>query len=173
MEFRIEKTDLEDISEVIRIIMEVRDLIPDDQKAWFAVDDEAYTREVLTNGRCRGYKAVECESGKIAGVFTAIIPGTEEFNLGRDIGLPEEELLLVVHMDTAAVLPEYRGNGLQGRLMKYVEEDLKTSGFRILCCTAHPDNRFSVNNILAQGYEVMMTKEKYGGLLRHIFMKRI
>lgn len=173
MEFRIEKTDLEDISDVIRIIMEVRDLIPDDQKEWFAVDDEVYTREVLTDGRGRGYKAVECESGKIAGVFTAIIPGTEEFNLGRDIGLSEEELLSVVHMDTAAVLPVYRGYGLQGRLMKYVEEDLKESGYHILCCTAHPDNRFSVNNILRQGYEIMLTKEKYGGLLRHIFMKRL
>lgn len=173
MEFRIEKTDFEDISEVIRIIMEVRDQLPDGQKAWFAVDDEAYTREVLTNGCGRGYKAVECGSGKIAGIFTAIIPGAEAFNLGLDIGLPEADLLSVVHMDTAAVLPQYRGYGLQGRLMKYVEEDFKLSGFKCLCCTAHPDNRFSVNNILAQGYEIMLTKEKYGGLLRHIFMKRL
>lgn len=173
MEFRIEKIEMNDISEVIRIIMEVHQGMPESQKEWFAVDDEAYTREFLTNGTGRAYKAVETESGTIAGIFTVVIPGLADFNLGYDIGLPEHELHQVAHMDTAAVLSAYRGYGLQNRLISYAEEELKKEGYRILCCTAHPENRFSCDNIRKNGYQVMLTKEKYGGFIRHIFMKQI
>lgn len=173
MRFRIEKACEHDISDVVRIILSVYASMPEAQKEWFAVDEEDYTREMLTNGTGRAYKAVEEESGETAGILTVIVPGLKEFNLGYDIGLKQEELMQVVHMDTAAVLPSYRGYGLQNRLIEFAEKELQKDGYSILCCTAHPENAYSRDNILKQGYQIMLTKEKYGGLLRHIFMKRI
>ena len=76
-------------------------------------------------------------------------------------------------MDTAAVLPEYRGQKLQYRLMQMAEEELKKEGLRYLMCTVHPQNRYSRENVLRQGYEVAATKEKYGGYLRDILLKRL
>ena len=91
--------------------------------------------------------------------------------MGRDAGLPEEELPLVAHMDTAAVLPQYRGHQLQYRLMQAAEADLRAMGFRYRMGTIHPDNVYSMNNGLKQGYQIIGEKLKHGGLRRAILMK--
>ena len=96
-----------------------------------------------------------------------------EENLGRDIGLPESELRKVVHMDSAAVLPSFRGFHLQRRLMKAAEEELQREGFRYLCCTVHPDNKSSLQSVLSQGYRIAKTCEKYGGFPRHILIREL
>lgn len=173
MDFIIKQTDTNDISDVIRIIREVYELLPQERKVWFVVDPEEDMRKMLESDGGRAYKAVEASTGEIAGVLTVVFPKTDPCNLGNDIGLPAEELAFVVHMDTAVVMPQYRGFQLQKRLMQYAETELAREGCRYLCCTAHPENVYSKNNILAQGYQIMTTKEKYGGFLRHVFMKKI
>ncbi len=173
MDFQIERAREEGYSSLIHLISEVYDQIPPGQKDWFVVDPEEETMRRLKNGIAWGYTAVETESGALAGVFTVVFPETSPANLGRDVGLPEEALPLVAHMDTAAIVPAYRGYGLQKRMMEYAEEELRQAGYRYLCCTAHPQNKYSKNNILAEGYRVAATKEKYGGFLRDIFVKEI
>ena len=74
---------------------------------------------------------MDCDTGRLAGIFIAVLPGTSRENLGYDIGLPQDELSLVAHMDTAPVLPEYRGQKLQYRLMQMAEEELKKEGLRL------------------------------------------
>lgn len=143
------------------------------QKEWFMADNADYTYQMLMGGKGIGYKAVRKDDGRVAGVFMASIPGMREENMGYDIGMDQEELLLVAHMDSIAVLSQYRGHKLQYLLMQTAEEDLKKRGFRYLMCTVHPDNCYSRNNILSQGYQSMVVKEKYGGHLREIFLKRV
>ena len=75
-------------------------------------------------------------------------------------------------MDSVAVLPDYRGQGLQRRLLEEAENWLSRGGDRILLCTIHPENRFSLNNALKQGYEIRKTLEKYGSV-RHLLCKKI
>lgn len=173
MKFVIKKAREEDYSSLVDLIMYVQKTMPEKQAAWLAVDEPDHTLAQLYNGQMIGYKAVDTITHKMAGIFTIVFPGKETFNLGYDLGMTEDELLKVVHMDTAAILPEYRGHGLQKYFMEMIEEELRQEGYRYLCCTAHPDNKYSCNNILANGYQVMMTKEKYGGFLRHIFLKMI
>lgn len=76
-------------------------------------------------------------------------------------------------MDSAAVRAEYRGNRLQYILMQEAEQELRTMGYRYLMCTVHPDNHFSRENVLRQGYRVMKTTEKYGGFIRDILLKEL
>lgn len=87
--------------------------------------------------------------------------------------LSGEALHQVAHMDSVAILPEYRGMGLQYRMMQVAEKELKDAGYRYLMCTVHPKNRYSRENILRQSYRVVATKEKYGGYLRDILLKEI
>ena len=110
---------------------------------------------------------------KDAGGFVVDIPGESEHNLGWDIGFDLEQRRRVVHMDTAVVAEGWRGLGLQHRLMQACEKELSHRGWEYLLATVHPDNIYSLNNARKGGYEVMATKEKYGGKLRHIMMKKL
>lgn len=192
MNFFIRKCDSKDTGTVVRLIETVYERM--EHKEWFAADNSAYTEKMLSTGRGTAWMAVEEESGRPAGVFLAAFPSAaggkaaassdasasaagdaeaDEYdeNLGRDIGLPEEALGKVAHMDSAAVLPEFCGFHLQRRLMETAEEALRRQGFRYLCCTVHPDNQASLKSVLSQGYRIMKTCEKYGGSPRHILLK--
>ena len=169
--FRIERADITDYQMFADIIQTVWNAL--DKKEWFVADNAEYTYEMLQSGRGMGYKAVDSNTGMTAGVFMAVIPGISRENLGRDAGMGDQELSLVAHMDSIAILPEYRGYKLQYRLMQTAEGDLREKGFRYLLCTVHPDNRYSRDNIVSQGYKSVAVKEKYGGYMREIFLKRI
>ncbi len=171
MQFHIEKAVPADYPAFAEISRQVWQLL--DHKEWFAMDNPDYTLHVLTGGRGTGYKAMAEETGEIAGIFLTEVPGMSEENLGRDICLSEEELPKVAHMDTAAVLPKYRGHHLQYLLMQAAEEDLRSQGFRYLMCTIHPENHASLNTALRQGYRIMTEKEKYGGYRRAILLKEL
>lgn len=171
MEFNIEKASQEDACLFAEIILKVWEEM--EQKEWFVADAPDYTREKLLEGKGMGYKAVEAENGMPAGVFLVTIPGESEENLGNDLGMPLSERQKVAHMETAVVLSRYRGNHLQYRMMQEGEGDLRQRGYRYLMCTIHPENTYSLSNALKQGYQIMATKEKYGGYLRHILLKNI
>ena len=76
-------------------------------------------------------------------------------------------------MEIAMVRKEYRGQGLQRKMMEESEQILKEQVYHYLLGTAHPDNVASVNTFLKLQYEQVMTKEKYGGMKRSIFCKEI
>lgn len=171
MTFRIEKAAESDYLLFAGIIETVHEKL--EQKEWFAADNAEYTYRMLKSGNGIGYKAVEEASREVAGIFLVTFPKDSEENLGRDIGLGEEELSLVAHMDSVAILPEYRGWGLQRRLMQHAEKELTEKGYRYLMCTVHPENRYSRKNVTDQGYTAVKTALKYGGYLREILLKQI
>lgn len=171
MDFIIEKALPSDYQLFADIIQSVWEGMP--QKEWFMADNAEYTYHMLTSGQGIGYKAIETATKEVAGTFMATIPGLKEDNLGYDVGLSKEQLLQVAHMDSVAILPPFRGQKLQYRLMQKAEQDLKQKGIHYLLCTVHPDNCYSRNNVLRQGYHVVTQKEKYGGNIRDILMKQI
>lgn len=169
-DFRIEKAKKEDdrlFADIIRAVWQAME-----RKEWYIADDAEYTHRMLSTGKGIGYKALD-EGGTVAGIFMAVMPGLDESNMGYDIGLSDEELPWVAHMDSVAVLPKYRGYRLQRRLMEAAERELESRGYRYLMCTVHPDNCYSRNNVISQGYEPMLTKEKYGGNIREVFLKKL
>lgn len=171
MEFLIEKAAVGDYQAMADVIGAVWQQL--ERKDWFIAGDSEYTYAMLQEENGIGYKAVETDSGNLAGIFIAAFPGIGEENLGRDIGLSEAELEKVAHMETIAILPRYRGYGLQYSMMQNAEAELKKRGYRYLMCTIHPENIYSKNNAIRQGYEVILTREKYGGYLRDILLKKL
>ena len=73
----------------------------------------------------------------------------------------------------AMVNPLYRGHGLMFILMNKLESVARKKGFTYLCTTVHPDNFYSKRNILKSGYKLYSIQEKYGGLKRELYIKKI
>ncbi len=168
MEIEIRKGTIADIEAHIALLREVREAMPN--KAWFYLDTPEEVRQMMADGIMELWVAMD--GSRLAGTFDLLIPGLEDFNYGYDLGFSGSELLHVVNMDTAAVHPDYRGLGLQRKLMETAEAELAGRGKRILMCTVHPENRFSLNNILKQGYTIQKEVRKYGSV-RYILRKDI
>ena len=97
-----------------------------------------------------------------------------EDNLGRTLENWSEGLLTKVsHMESAAVLPEFRGQKIQKKLLEEAEKIERKQGMQYLMCTVHPENRYSVENLEQLGYMVLLETEKYGGLRRKIVYKKL
>ena len=67
----------------------------------------------------------------------------------------------------------YRGNGLQRALTCVLEKIAHTRGFTHFCTSVSPNNPYSVNNMLAMGYEFDHQEELYDGLLRNVYVKEL
>jgi len=160
MEVIIRKGTVEDTEDLICLLKEVRQgmVNPD----WLYLDAPEEVRRTMADGTMQLWVATDGE--RLAGIFTILIPGLSEENYGYDLGFSEEELLRVVHMDTAAVHPDYRGLGLQKQLMQAAEKYVAEIGERILLTTVHPDNGYSLRNILQQGYTLEKQLPKYGSV---------
>ena len=65
----------------------------------------------------------------------------------------------------------YRGLGLQRKLIREVERVAILRGYNLLCTTVAPNNNYSINNFLKEGYVYAKTEEKYGGLMRNLYYK--
>lgn len=129
--------------------------IPD----WFVSDDEAYVRKHISE---HGYTIVaRTVDGQTAGFFIVKYPEGED-NLGHYLDMEEEALGQVVVMDSTVVCSDYRGAGLQGRMLQAAEARIDKEKFHYLMCTIHPDNQFSRQNMESQGYEVKKITKCYG-----------
>lgn len=136
---------------------------------WFCTDDEEFLERHI---REEGFILKAETEGEIAGFLVVRYPDGAKDNLGSYLNFSEKEKSLVAHMESAAVRSIYRGNGIQKRLMAAGENMLWEKGYRCIMGTAHPDNRYSVNNFLKLGYEIVAEDLKYGGLRRYIFCRR-
>ncbi len=115
------------------------------------------------------------DKGVIIGVFAegALIaygalglPGSGDLNRGTDLGLPEAELPLVAHLQSAMVLPAYRGRRLHRWLLDQrvaVGTDL---GRRHFFTTVAPHNHPSWGNMVSRGLFVKGLVVVGGGAVR-------
>lgn len=166
-EIKIAKATGEDVATIMDIMDTVLSLVPD--KSWYCTDGEDFMRRHIEE---KGFTLKAVVDDKTAGFLTVRFPGDDSDNLGDYINLPKEEKQYAAHMESAAVLPSYRGMGIQKKLMAQGEEFVRKTEYKYLMGTAHPDNVFSVNNFLKSGYEIVAEDEKYGGYPRYVFFKR-
>ena len=165
-EIRIELAELKDTDSIIQMMLELYEQIPN--KEWFYPDKDEDVRWFLNES---GFALKAMFEEKMIGFFFGYVPGLERENMGEYMGLSKEELKKVGHMETAMVIPEFRGRGLQARLMEAAECEFKSRGYVHMFGTVHPDNIYSVRNFEKQGYRVVKETRKYGGLLRYVCYK--
>lgn len=142
-----------------------------DHKEYFICDDLDYVKDILSG---HGFGVVACDMDEnIVGNLLVKYPGLTEENLGYDVSLTPKNLNHVLHMDSASVLPKHRGHGLEHQMIAYAEKLVDTSRYCYSFATVAPENTASLKSLEKTGYQVMVTKEKYEGLVRCVMMKRL
>lgn len=121
------------------------------------------------------FAVLACDGDEIVGfhVFETPSPDSDD-NLGCDVGFDEQELGQVLHMDSVAVLPRYRGLGLQHQMMRMGEEEGMRRGRTVFLATVDPRNTPSIRSFLGEGYDIVLVRESYyaPGVPRAVVMKR-
>lgn len=158
MEITIRRGTAADLEAFISLLEEVQQGMAHPE--WFYLDPPEFLREQMESNSMMLWVAMDGE--KLAGALDILTPGEAEHNYGYDLGFTAEELTRVINMDSAAVYPQYRGLGIQGKLLAEAEKELHRGGKWILLCTVHPENRFSLQNVLKQGYTIQKRLDKYG-----------
>lgn len=170
-EFLIRKARLQDVDGIAAVMEEAKQTM--ENPDWFVADDRRWIESHITDeGFTMVAETVGQEQPEIAAFFIVAFPKNDENHLGRELGFDDVQLGQTVHMDSVAVCKRYRGHHLQGRLLSEAEKELCGYPFRHLLCTIHPDNQASLKTMQDHGYEIMATKEKYHGRLRHILYKK-
>lgn len=70
------------------------------------------------------------------------------------------------------VNPKYVGNGLQYQMLVKMDDYCIQKGYKYSSSTVHPDNIYSANNLLKDGFVLCGQKEFTRGL-RNIYLKRL
>lgn len=137
----------------------------------YVIDDRDYVARHIAR---EGFTLLWVEDETVAGFLVVHLPrADEEHNLGNDLGFSPAQLAQVAHMESAAILPAFRGRGTQKKLIAAAEERVAALGYRYSLCTVHPDNLPSFKTLVSLGYQVAATRLKYGGKLRHIMKKEL
>ena len=159
MNLTIRKATCADAENYISLLNHIKSRMTESQ--WFYIDPPEYIRQSLSDGTMELWLAEDGD--RIAGAFHIIHPGLHPDNYGYELSFTEAELLRVIHMDSAAVHPDYRGRKLQQKLMAIIEEDLKKRfPGAILLTTVHPENLYSLYNVQSMGYTPVLRLAKYG-----------
>ncbi len=172
---RIVLADYEDVDVIYGIMADAKARLKNPD--WYCIDTPEYIREYIApefpHTKKQGFTLKALAGNTICAFLIVRYPGMEPDNLGRYLDFTPLQLEQTAHMESAAVLPAFRGRSLQKRLLAQAEAYVRDSGGLYLMATVHPDNRSSLGSFLALGYEVATTQHMYGSLLRHVLLKRI
>lgn len=141
-----------------------------DDTSIFVSDDEDFIRNHIKD---EGFIVVAGHSNKVIAFLIVRFPHMNEDNLGLDLGMDEEDLMKVCHMESVIVLDRHRGNALQQKLISYSEPIAHAMGYPHAMATVSPDNPHSLDNFVAMGYEEIMRKVKYDDVERIILKKEL
>lgn len=168
-EFTIRRADLADLDSIMAIMETAVQTA--NQADWFVADNRDFVKRHL---RQEGFVLLaDNQNQQTAGFLIVRFPGLAMDNLGLEFDDSKDRLLKTAHIETVAVLPDFRGNGLQVRLVQAAETLLSQTPYCYFMATVHPDNHYSLNSMIRQGYRILSTTTKYGGLDRHILYKNL
>ena len=167
-EILLQKALNNDLHNIYSLIKQVYDDLED--KSLFVCDGMDFIKQQLTE---TGFGIVTKSNNNIVGCLIIRFPYPEADNLGIDIGLSDDELSKVAHIESVVVDKNFRGRGLQSKMIKYAEQLIDSNSYKHLLATVSPYNYPSLKSFYYNNYKEILTKEKYGGLTRIILYKNI
>lgn len=166
--FYIRKLHLEDLDAILAVQKEVIQTL-ENRNSLAPLSEEEFTHILSDGGTMVGVFA----DGRLIAFRATLIPGDDNEHLGHDIGLEISEHSSVIYQEISNVLPLYRGHRLQNLMAKVLMEQLRIGDFKYVCATVAPFNIASLKDKFAQQMEIAALKEKYGGVLRYVFVKHL
>ncbi|MDR9417142.1 MAG: hypothetical protein RI564_12725 [Gracilimonas sp.] len=150
------------------------DLLMDLQQEVF---EEINDEEIFQLTTREEYRVRIREKGRIIGVFAenelvaflaTYFPGESADNLGRDVGIREQELGQVAYFESLVVKSSFRGNNLQQKMQQEAYDLLIELDYPHHLATVSHKNYYSIKNMLDFKMKIHALKKKYGGKLRYI-----
>lgn len=166
--FIIQKALPKDAEAIYKVMEIVYEQLED--KECYVKDDFTYVKDCL-EGKGIIFKCLTVDTAVIVAFLIVYFPKEIETHMGKYVDLNKEEYKKTAYMDSIAVLPEYRGNGLQKKLLAYAERFQGLEEYEHLMATVSPKNPNSLDNFLSMGYKKICKDIKYGGLERYILYK--
>lgn len=98
-----------------------------------------------------------------------LIPGSEKSVQKMGLRLNWED---VVDYGPMFVNSKYVGNGLQYQMLKELDRLAWNNGYKYAISTVHPENSYSINNLVKDNFEMVGVKEFTRGI-REIYVKKL
>mgnify|MGYP004524101085 FL=1 len=143
---------------------EVRAAMPHPEQ--FVPDTLENITAYLQNDLCIGVY----DGQRLGAYFILRYCGRSEHNYAAFLDIPKEQWEHWANADSAVVHPDWRGNGLQRKLLEAALPLLRP-GIVGIGATVSPENRYSLNNALACGFTIVARREMYGGFDRYLLKK--
>ena len=112
------------------------------------------------------------DGARLGAYFILRYCGQSEHNYAAFLGVPKSEWDHWANADSAIVHPDWRGNGLQRKLLEAALPLLRP-GIVGIGATVSPENQYSLNNALASGFTIAARREMYGGYDRYLLKKMV
>lgn len=144
-------------------------------RVWAHMPNPALLAETSMEEICESMKEDIClgvfDGARLAAFSLMVVNReSERRNAGQKNGEPPQEC---VTFDTIFVDPEDRGIGLQKALFSEQEKLAAALGAKQIFATVAPENSYSLNNMLACGFEIYARKRLYGNRDRYIMRKML
>lgn len=97
------------------------------------------------------------------------IPSSEKDMVKFDLNLDYKE---VIDYGPMFVNPKYVGNKLQYQMLKYLDEYVKSKGYKTAVGTIHPDNIYSINNLIKDDF-ILTGSRNFKRGKRNIYVKKL
>ena len=126
----------------------------------FAADSEEFVSSIIKSKR--GDILLYFNGDDFVGFFEFTCPDNpydleEEYGLSEH--LPHEDINNMGVAESFVVMPKYRGNGLQYKMFKRMEEIAEERGVTSIVGTVHAENVYSCRNFDLAGYQTVATIE--------------
>lgn len=135
----------------------------------YALVDEEDILDSLRNDYCYAV----FREGKLVAFTMMIANRISPRNYGSYVGYSPEQQKKCVSMEITIVDESCRGFGLQKLFVALREETASSLGATEAMVTIGPDNKYSLQNLLDSGYEIIDTRVLYEGAMRHILRKQL
>ncbi len=135
-----------------------------------------YERDAGFFAKCvttRGCVVGALDRDRIVGYATLFLPTPYDTNYGSDLGLPSTQMSSVAHLAGSVTHPQYRGNGLQSRLVAMRDNFAAQTGYHHLCGEVVPNNAISMENHFHNGYVLKGFRFDKFGLPNYILHKNL
>ena len=166
-DFLLRSATLDDLDALVLLEQTVERALP--SRDMFATDDRDFYVPIIGGA---GHILLAFDNEKrLAGASVIRFPAPDDpENLGRTLGLPENELASVRHLESVFVRPDIRGKKLAERLVRQNMLLTRHAGRPISMATVWPGNTASLRLHLGLGLYLRGFAFKYGGKARFILM---